>query len=71
MSVQHFESNGVLLFVLMNAEYSRINNALDQFTQIVEASTHHRFHPGVLSQHGGGSAFEEIKALAENKNACR
>ena len=66
-TVQHFQDNGILLFIIMNAEYSRIHHSLDQFTQIVEASTHNRFHPGILSQHGGISAFEEIKAIAESR----
>ena len=66
-SVQHFEANGMLMYVLMTAEYARINDALNQYTQIVEASTNHRFHPSILTQHSGVSAFEEIKAIAETK----
>ena len=66
-TTQHFEANGMLLYVLMSAEYARIDDALDQYTQIVEASTNHRFHPSILSQHGGIAAFEEIKAIAEIK----
>ena len=45
--IHHFETNGMLLFVLMNSEYSRVHLALDQFVDIVEASQHHKFHPGV------------------------
>jgi hypothetical protein len=63
--IHHFETNGMLLFVLMQSEYSRVHLALDQIVDIVEASQHHKFHPGVLSQEGANSAFDEIKGLAE------
>ena len=45
--IHHLERNGMLLFVLMNSEYSRVHLALDQFVDIVEALQHHKFHPGV------------------------
>ena len=49
----------------MQSEYSKVHLALDQFVDIIEASQHHKFHPGVLSQEGAISAFDEIKGLAE------
>jgi hypothetical protein len=64
----HFEADGVLLYIVMTAEFARIDEALDVFVQIVEAATNHQFHPAILSQHGGVAAFEEIKAKAESRN---
>jgi hypothetical protein len=63
--IHHFEANGMLLFVLMQSEFSKVHLALDQFVDIIEASQHHKFHPGVLSQEGAISVFDEIKGLAE------
>ena len=65
--VQHFETNGLLVYVLMSTEFSRLHLALDQFMNIIEASQHHKFEPSILTKEGATAAFEEIKALAETR----
>ena len=67
VKVEHFEANGMLLYIIMTAEYARIDEALNAFIQIVEAATNHQFHPAILSQHGGIAAFEQIQAIAESR----
>jgi hypothetical protein len=67
VTVEHFEADGVLLYIIMTAEFARIDEALNVFIQIVEAATNHQFHPAILSQHGGVAAFEQIQAKAESR----
>ena len=63
--IEHFKQNSLLLFVMMDTEYSRVLAALDEYVGIVEAAQLHKFYPGVLSREGAISSFDEIKALAE------
>ena len=65
VTTQHFEVNGLLVYILMTSEFTRIEDALNQYVQIVEASSRHEFHPSILSHEAGISAFNEIKAMAE------
>ena len=63
--VEHFNQDGQLVYILMNTEYARVHAALDEFTNIVEASMLHKFHPGILTRDGATSAFHEIQGLAK------
>ena len=62
---ESFKDNGVLVYMIMMAEYDRIEHELEQFMDIVESAQSHLMHPSVLTKRGTEEAFEVIKGKAE------
>ena len=53
--------------MLLETELARLNNALDQYTNIIASATQHRMHYSVLTKQGAKMALEEVKKLAKTK----
>ena len=51
--------------MLLETELGRLNAALDQFLEIIQAATSHRSHPTVLTKERSQIALIEIKKLAK------
>ncbi|MCP3849088.1 MAG: hypothetical protein GY694_02445, partial [Gammaproteobacteria bacterium] len=62
---EHFRVSSMLISILLEAEYSRIDDTLNQYLSIISAAQEHKFHPAVLSQSRAIRAFDSIKAEAE------
>ena len=61
----HFQIHGMTVFMLVNAEFDRIEDELSRFLFAIEAAQSHRLHSGVLSQRGGIETFERVKSMAQ------
>ena len=46
---EHFRISSMLIFILLEAEYSRIDDLLNQYLSIINAAQKHQFHPATLS----------------------
>ena len=64
-TAESFKDNGVLVYMIMMAEYDRIEHELEQFMDIVESANNHLMHPSVLTKRGTEDAFAVIKGKAE------
>lgn len=64
---QHYEQHGMLVYVLMTAEFDRIEHELNHFVAVLEAATNKNFYLGTLTQNGATEVFEQIKGLSEQK----
>ena len=58
---------GQFVYMLLETELARLNNALDQYTNIIASATQHRMHYSVLTKQGAKMALEEVKKLAKTK----
>lgn len=63
----HFVTHGILLYTLINAEFDRIEDALQTHISIVESAQNGNFHPAILSYDGSVSSFERVQAEAAKK----
>ena len=66
-TVEHWRSAGQFVYILVETEMGRLNAALDQFLEIIQAATSHRFHHTVLTKEGATIALNEIKNLARSR----
>ena len=66
-TIEHWKTSGQFMYMLVETELARLNSALDQFLEIIQAATSHRFHHTVLSKEGAKIALDEIKKLAKTK----
>ena len=64
----HFQVHGMTVFMLVNAEFDRIEDELSRFLFAIEAAQDHRLHSGVLSQRGGIETFEQVKSMAQARD---
>ena len=55
------------MYLLVETELGRLNAALDQFLEIIQAATSHRFHHTILTKEGATIALNEIKKLARSR----
>lgn len=62
-TVQHFESSGMLKYILMTAEYAHIDDALNQYVQIIEASANHRLHQAFYPTKVGLQPLKKFEQL--------
>ena len=62
---EHFITHGLVLYTLIDSEFDKINDALSQYNDIVQAASNNDLHPAVLSHQGSISVFEQIQAQAE------
>ena len=62
---EHFITHGLVLYTLIDSEFDKINDALSQYNDIVQAASNNNLHPAVLSHQGSISVFEQIQAQAE------
>ena len=67
-STTHFEIHGITVFMLVNAEFDRIEDELSRFLMAIEAAQSRRLHSGVLSQRGGIETFERVRSMAQARD---
>ena len=67
-STTHFQIHGMTVFMLVNAEFDRIEDELSRFLLAIEAAQSRRLHTGVLSQRGGIETFERVKGMAQARD---
>ena len=67
VTTQSFKENGALVYMIMVAEYDRIEHELDQIMSIVESAQNHKLHPSVLTKRGSEDEFAVIKDKAESQ----
>ena len=65
--VESFKENGALVYMIMMAEFDRIEHELEQFMEILQAAQDHKLHPLVLTKRGSEEAFTIIKDKAKSK----
>ena len=66
-SIAHWQKEGQFTYMLIDTELTRLNVALDQYLEIIQAASIHRFHPTVLTKEGAQIALDEVKSLAITK----
>ena len=64
---ESFKENGALVYMVMMAEFDRIEHELEQFMAILEAAQDQKLHPLVLTKRGSEEAFAIIKDRAKSK----
>ena len=65
VTAKHFITHGLVMYTLIDAEFDKISDELDQYIDIVESASNNDFHPAVLSSEGAILVFEQIRGQAE------
>ena len=56
--MEHWKLAGQFVYLLLETELGRLNAALDQFLEIIQAATNHRFQNSILTKEGATIAFK-------------
>ena len=65
---EHFITHGLVMYTLIDAEFDKITDAIDQYIDIVESASNNDLHPAVLSSAGAISVHEQIRGQAKLQN---